>query len=573
VDGSYDALNRVHDDIIRGDDAGDGAAIAPRLHVHSAGNYGKQPAVGNQRGFFSLNNQLKNALSVGNYYSAESRIASSSSLGPTYDGRIKPDVVAPGTFVTALGYCTATDNPPYIAMSGGSVLHPCNNRPTGASFPRRNFYWQQTGTSAAAAVVSGVMAIVAGQLATTPNITLNPAAPLPSTLRAIAVHSAKDLTFALETQDGADQYLSVQAFAGPDFATGFGLIDAKAAIDVVSLRAVREDVIDATCATKTYTMNIPDDDYLLTVDGKIRITLAWDDPASDTPEIDSHAPRLINDLDVVLTAPDGTKYYPWLLDQQPVDTDGNTLGNDAQTCGMDVQVLRKLKATTVPHYIADGNPMNVDDPITIEDVQPATTGKDHLNNVEQVSAPSMPGQWTIEVSGFNVDQGPQKFSLIGVPAPEINIHFEPRKFCQKFPMLCELRFALACIRFPLLCERPFLITMRSDTLPITFRDAADMRVIPIPALCNALGRYASCGGARNDQPRPPLDVTLVSGAEALRTEVLDARGHLLASDTTAAPSKRLHIPASRYPTFLVLTPKTGRPGTEVLVPISLRQSR
>ncbi len=51
-------------------------------------------AVGGQLGYFSLTKQMKNAIIVGNWDTGINMLSSSSSLGPTYDGRIKPDVVA-----------------------------------------------------------------------------------------------------------------------------------------------------------------------------------------------------------------------------------------------------------------------------------------------------------------------------------------------------------------------------------------------------------------------------------------------------------------------------------------------
>ena len=50
----------------------------------------------------------------------------------------------------------------------------------------------------------------------------------------------------------------------------------------------------------------------------------------------------------------------------------------------------------------------------------ATTGKDHLNNVEQVfvDVPMM-GHWKARVIGFNVPSGSQNYSLVGFPYPDL----------------------------------------------------------------------------------------------------------------------------------------------------------
>ena len=71
----------------------------PRPVVFSAGNYGlgAPPIPGVEfRGFHSVLSTGKNQISVGGTYANDDEYASSSSCGPTLDGRIKPDVVAPG---------------------------------------------------------------------------------------------------------------------------------------------------------------------------------------------------------------------------------------------------------------------------------------------------------------------------------------------------------------------------------------------------------------------------------------------------------------------------------------------
>ena len=52
---------------------------------------------------------------------------------------------------------------------------------------------------------------------------------------------------------------------------------------------------------------------------------------------------------------------------------------------------------------------------------------DHLNNVEVVDAPFRPGKWQVQVSGFNIPQGPQSFSLVGFsfrPGPKPTVSAE-----------------------------------------------------------------------------------------------------------------------------------------------------
>ena len=51
---------------------------------------------GPQKGFYSIYSNSKNAITVGNITSKEGLRFRSSGMGPTWDGRIKPDVMAPG---------------------------------------------------------------------------------------------------------------------------------------------------------------------------------------------------------------------------------------------------------------------------------------------------------------------------------------------------------------------------------------------------------------------------------------------------------------------------------------------
>ena len=71
---------------------GDLPSVLPRLQVYSAGNDGQDAQYqATQTGYFSLTNQIKNGIVVGNYDRLMSRTFEGTSLGPAYDGRLKPD--------------------------------------------------------------------------------------------------------------------------------------------------------------------------------------------------------------------------------------------------------------------------------------------------------------------------------------------------------------------------------------------------------------------------------------------------------------------------------------------------
>ncbi len=408
-DGEYNIANADRDELIRGDaiSAYSGRVVPPRPQVYSAGNHGEKPVRGGEQvGYFSLTKQMKNALIVGNYDIEADRVATTSSLGPAHDGRIKPDLVAPGENVWSSCYC-APDS-----VIGRDL---CRVDDTSTYRERGDFYCEASGTSMAAPAVSGVLALVLQQHAETYRVDLDEDPPLPSTLRAVLVQSARDIAADLPWFENEDA--PVQAFVGPDFATGFGMVDAETAVRVIRERRLLEDVIEQTCDTRSYGFYVEEGQT-----EPVRLTLAWDDvPASEL--LGPRATKLRNDLDLVLIDPAGTRHYPWLLNQNVVDANGNPLPDEQQLCGTPIDVQRDVYPTVRPDFVDPGHPDNVNDPIGPQDLTAARTGKDHLNNIEQVVAPSMPGLWHAEVVGFGIPQGPQAFSLAGLTRsrPEIQV--------------------------------------------------------------------------------------------------------------------------------------------------------
>jgi subtilisin family serine protease len=123
----------------------------PKTYINSAGNYAngyydedeeewKPCEFG--KGFHSISFDTKNGIVVGNYASKTKILRTSSSYGPTWDGRIKPDVVAPGSriqmsqfstslpFEAYLDYLHIThdgDGAPYMAVKFGNNANIVDN--------------------------------------------------------------------------------------------------------------------------------------------------------------------------------------------------------------------------------------------------------------------------------------------------------------------------------------------------------------------------------------------------------------------------------------------------------------
>lgn len=66
----------------------------------------------------------QNVLSVGNYDAAKEALNASSSRGPTRDGRFKPEIIAPGTAITAAKGFSMDDSDYWTSKSGTSMSSP-----------------------------------------------------------------------------------------------------------------------------------------------------------------------------------------------------------------------------------------------------------------------------------------------------------------------------------------------------------------------------------------------------------------------------------------------------------------
>ncbi|HEX7946030.1 MAG TPA: S8 family serine peptidase, partial [Phenylobacterium sp.] len=126
-------------------------------------------------------------------------LAAFSSRGTTVDGRIKPDVVAPGTSILS---CLSRDAT--LSTIFGA------NPPPGYMF--------DTGTSMATPLVAGCAALVRQQLARDRGVA-NPSAAL---VKAVLINGARPLK---------GQYVPSEAGFPPNSDQGFGLIDMQASVD------------------------------------------------------------------------------------------------------------------------------------------------------------------------------------------------------------------------------------------------------------------------------------------------------------------------------------------------------
>ncbi len=228
----------------------------PYLNIfEAAGNDGDNPsypAYGKIKGPANS----KNILTIGALNLNSAIKASFSSNGPVKDGRIKPDLCVRGEGI----YSSASQNDSdYLWMNGTSMATP--------------------GATGMALLVAQEYKKVSGGYDIRHDI-----------LKSVLINSAID-----------------KGRYGPDYDTGFGMIDVKGAVDEIrSIESSKPLVLSDRVGyqeSKRY-------DFSLQESGEFKVTLSWIDPAGSPNSSNS----LVNDLDMVLVSSDGKRYYPFTLD-------------------------------------------------------------------------------------------------------------------------------------------------------------------------------------------------------------------------------------------------------------------
>ena len=191
-----------------------------------------------------------------------------SSWGPCDDGRIKPDVVANGSDVYS---CSSSGDSSYTSYSGTSQATPSA---MGSAALLEQLYARE----------------FSGQRMRA------------STLKGLMIHTADDL-----------------GNAGPDYQYGWGLINVKAAADVILTHKAdtnRPKLIEGALSRTTnevitYTNNCS---FVWNGLSPIRATLVWTDPAgSAATNTESRTPNLMRNLDLKIISPNGTTNLPYVM--------------------------------------------------------------------------------------------------------------------------------------------------------------------------------------------------------------------------------------------------------------------
>lgn len=278
-------------------------------------------------------------------------------------------------------------------------------------------YREDAGTSMAAPHVTGLIALMLQKYADTylkaegKNIHDNPF--WNSTARAILIHTATDMVQTADELAGIGAAVNPD-FAhndpsgpktevygvGPDWATGYGLVNAEKAIAYVDRSKFLEQSISLSKSSyvggyvmiphsKAYSVTIPPNTP------KFRVTLVWDDPTqavANDEKTSTFPSPLTSKLAMTMKAPGSpVVYYPWSLNPTPLMNVG---GAFPSTDGIDPNVTR---ATVL------ANPAKRTQP----------KAGDSFNNVQVIDIDNpVAGTWTVNVLASKMIGSSQDYSLV-----------------------------------------------------------------------------------------------------------------------------------------------------------------
>jgi len=213
-------------------------------------------------------------------------------------------------------------------------------------------YGTYSGTSMSAPNATGTAALLIEEYRR-----LFPASDLrSSSLKGLLLHTATDL-----------------GRPGPDYKFGWGLINGVAAVDLIRDHAanplkirITEGLITSTATTLTH-------EFVWDGVSPIQATLCWTDPAGTaTTTTELRTPRLRNDLDLKIIGPAGSEHLPYVMP-----------------------------------FVGTWTQASMD--------QPATTGRNNVDNVEQVrvTSPPTPGVYRCVITFTGtLANNQQRYSLI-----------------------------------------------------------------------------------------------------------------------------------------------------------------
>lgn len=283
VEGLYTAEAQQYDTLTR-----DAGALTPGnqelLFVFSAGNAGLSS------GTIGAPGTAKNVLTVGASESFDPAasagdgcglrpgncddvrdMASFSSRGPCADGRMKPDIVAPGTFIHGAASRPSFNGSTVCGASSNDFVAPGGD----ALFPSGTMYTWSSGTSHSAAAIAGYASLIQEFLARV----YGRLDPSPALQKAYVIHSGTHLAGV-----GANEDL-------PGKNQGFGRANMAMGFDTSAPRLIVDQELLLTDSGEVSTFG----GTVVNAAAPIRIALVWTD-APGAPFADAY----VNDLDLIV---------------------------------------------------------------------------------------------------------------------------------------------------------------------------------------------------------------------------------------------------------------------------------
>lgn len=258
----------------------------------------------------STNANAKNILTVGALASSLTlptrasaySLTSYSAWGPTDDGRIKPDIMGIGSNI-------------YSTTNTSNVV---NN----------NLYEYNSGTSMSSPQVAGSLFLLQELYAKQNNNSIMRSA----SLKGLAIHTALDIEA-----------------AGPDYKTGWGVLDMEKAANVILQTDKNHQLSELTLKNgESYTMNV-----IASGNGPLIATISWTDPEGKAQGnvLNDRTPRLVNDLDIRIK--DSNKQYlPFILDPnspEKLATTGDNFRDNIEKIIIPDAIPGKTYQITVSH--------------------------------------------------------------------------------------------------------------------------------------------------------------------------------------------------------------------------------